>query len=153
ADQAVRLNAKILELFPFASQGQLFLDWPTELSAETLLEKLPVKPSHMEVLPNLSEKVLESYLSLRSPPLQEDLLVIECDFLGRALKISTKAGSLGLEILDIRFMRDSSGQSFVFLTGASESCEKFAKSDFLKPDKIQHIKNPTQGLRNFFPRA
>jgi hypothetical protein len=152
ADLASRAGAQILELFPFVSKGHLFLQISPEFGIGQFLASLRLSPDNMEVFSALSEQVLNAYLSLSNPPLGEDLLIAEFTFLGDSLRIASQAEKFGLQLLDIRFMRDTTGHSYFMATGSSEKCTAFIHQLLPSSGKIRQIKNPSEGLREFFPR-
>lgn len=151
ADRASRLEAVILELFPFNSKGHLLLQIPTNLDVTQFLLSLKSNVEKSEVFIDLPEKVLNSYLSLSNPPLGEDLLIYEELFLGDTFRVATEASNFGLELLDLRFMRDTTGHSYFMATGSMELCGKFVQQLGGHSGKVTQIHHPSSGLREFFP--
>ncbi len=151
ADRASRLEAVILELFPFSSKGHLLLEIPTDLDVTQFLLSLKSKVEKSEVFIDLPDKVLSSYLSLSNPPLGEDLLIYEEHFLGDTLRIAVEASNFGLELLDLRFMRDTTGHSYFMATGSLELCGEFVQHVDGSSGKVTQIHQPSAGLREFFP--
>ncbi len=151
AHAASGLGAEILELFPFSSKGHLLLAVPTSVDVSKFVGGLKVNIENLEVFLDLPEKVLNSYLSLTNPPLAEDLLIGEYLFLGDTFRIASQASKFGLEILDLRFMRDTTGHSYFMATGPSELCKSFLHQILPNAGKIRRIENPHQNLREFFP--
>jgi hypothetical protein len=151
ADLASRQGARILELFPFGTKSHLLLEVDSQFNSKKLLASLKNKPQKKIEL-TLPETVMQAYLSLINPPLDEELLIVESQFLGDIFSACQKADGAGLAILDLRFTRDSSGYSYSMLTGKSADCKGFSK----KPPrgcKVSRISNPSAGLAEFFPRA
>lgn len=153
ADAATKEGAIILELFPFASMAHLFLEAPAELNISALLAEQQLKVEKIEIFSYLPEKVLRSYLSLTNPALSEDLLIYEHAFLGETLRVAAQASHMGLELLDIRFMRDTAGHSYFMATGLAELCTAFIHHAIPSSGKIRQIKNPSDALREFFPQS
>lgn len=152
AETATQLGGEILELFPFVSRGHLFLQIPQAIDVPKFLASLSTKPDNLESFLDLPDKVLKSYLSLTSPPLGDDLLICEYSFLGETLRVATQASNSGLEILDVRFMRDTTGHSYFMATGPSGDCSSFVQHLVPSAGKILQLKNPNEKLREFFPR-
>ena len=152
AHTATQTGGEILELFPFVSKGHLLLQMPSNFDVSKFLSDLNLKIENKELFLDLPDKVLNSYLSLASPALAEDLLICEYSFLGDTFRIASQAANLGLDILDLRFMRDTTGHSYFMATGTSEMCSAFFHQILPSAGKIRRIKNPSEGLREFFPR-
>jgi hypothetical protein len=152
AHSASAKGAVILELFPFSSRGHLFLEMKTEFNPDLFLNSLSASPQQVARFQFDTPKVLQAYLSLVNPPLQEDLVIAEYSFLGDGLAAAQQAEKMGLEILDIRFMRDSTGHTALQLTGTSMQCREFTTKAASAYGKFRHIQKPSQGLRDFFPK-
>ncbi len=152
ANAAGLVGGHILELFPFSSKGHLLLSIPADLDVSSFISGFKIPIENQEVFLDLPEKVLNSYLSLTNPPLADDLLIGEYLFLGDTLRIAAQASKFGLEILDIRFMRDTTGHSYFMATGPSQLCEGYLHQILPNAGKIRRIKNPHENLREFFPR-
>lgn len=152
AHMACGIGGQILEMFPFSSKGHLLLEVPLNLDVSKFVSGLNLNVEKLEVLIDLPEKVLNSYLSLTNPPLAEDLLIGENLFLGDTFRMASQASKFGLEILDLRFMRDTTGHSYFMATGSSELCEGFLHHILPSAGKIRRLKNPHESLREFFPQ-
>lgn len=149
ANEAAKLDAKILEIFPFGSKGHLLVEIPGSFSIDTFVNSLNNKPEKHQEFENLAMAVLPAYLSLNNPPLQDNMVILESDFLGDVFTECLRASGLGMSILDLRFVRDSSGHSYAMLTGNIDMCETVIKQAKCKAQKISQ---PHPGLREFFPR-
>ena len=150
ADLATRNGARILELFPFGSKAQLFLEVTSTFSSEKFLSSLNENPEKSALL-SLGEPVLKAYLSLASPPLGENLMIVEAVFLGDIFSVAQSAVEKDLSILDLRFSRDSQASSYTMLTGSTENCQGLLKK--LPPTCAgRFISKPSDSLREFFPR-
>lgn len=149
ANAASEKGSKILELYPFGSRGHLFLE-SSSLSLEELMTLTKVTPEKSFESEDLSEKVLSAYLSLSNPPLEEELLIIEAEFIGDVFEAAQIAMKVGLSILDLRFIRDTSGHSYCQVTGRKQAVENFLmKVPFACA--VTRVSNPSSGLKEFFP--
>jgi hypothetical protein len=148
ANEAAKLGAKILEVYPFGSKGHLLFEAQEAFARDSFVGSLESKPLKHQEFKKLEETVLPAYLSLINPPLHDHILIVESDFLGDIFTDCLKAVELGLAILDLRFVRDSSGHSYAILTGRIDMCETLAKQTKCKAKLVDR---PHPGLKEFFP--
>lgn len=141
-------GSRILELFAFGKKAQLFLELGAPLETN-FLDKLDKKPIQWKLLTQLSPQVLEAYLSLANPPLQNNLLVVESDFLGDLMEVCQSGLQLGLSILDLRLVRDHGGRSYAFFTGTEANLRKLQAQ--ISGQQSELILNLSEGLKEFFP--
>lgn len=146
ANEASLLGYEILELFPFSSKAQLLLEINKNASSSKSFLSEAIRTAEFE---DLSPDVLPAYLSLKSPPLQEQLIVYEGAFLGDSFAVAQRASRAGLNILDLRMMRDTTGASYVFLSGSGDLVADFFQKNQRR--EMTLIKNPSEALRQFFP--
>lgn len=110
-----------------------------------------------EVFTSASSEILEAMFSLQQTPLEESLVVAECESVSGCLATAlTLVEGHGLKPIEIKIHRSNAKGAYAFFTGNEQACLPAAEDaktrlkNALREGTIEVIAQPTKTFRGFF---
>jgi hypothetical protein len=111
----------------------------------------------VEIVEKASEKILEALHSLAQTPLQEALIVAECESVSALTSVAQELISgHGLEVIELKIRRSGTGGAYGFFTGASARCIAGAEDvrsrlkNSMRVARIEVIESMSTEFKRFF---
>lgn len=141
---------ELFEVSPVGGGGHLVLFNSSESAAPNTM--FVDSCEHAACL-QISDEVIETYLSLKEAPLKDVLLILEHDFIGDIFKIAEDLYRKGFDLLDLRFAKGYQQKAHLFvsfnkglLSVSSNQIKEFQDQGFL----VTQIDQISAELRNLF---